>query len=57
MYSAVVTITETNSTRYSRVLLKFISSVAWEMFSNPMNAQGEITAMRTIWDREELPGT
>ena len=57
MYSAVVTITDTNSTRYSRVLLKFSSSVAWEMFSNPMNAQGEITAMRTIWDKEELPGT
>ena len=49
--------TDMNSTRYSRVLLKLVSSVAWEMFSKPMNAQGDITAMRMIWERDELPGT
>ena len=31
--------------------------MAWEMFSKPMKAQGEITAIRTIWDRALLSGT
>ena len=32
-------------------ILKLYSAEKWEMLSKPMKAQGEITAMRTIWPK------
>ena len=54
-YRSVVTVTD--QIRILRILLtgKVYSSEKWAIFSKPMNAQGEMTAIRTICPKEDDP--
>ena len=61
MYRAVEESTAAVSTVKDLFLEKVNSSVDWEIFSNPINAQGEINAICITWDigllSETKPGS
>ena len=57
MYRAVEESTAAVSTVKDFFLEKVNSSVDWEIFSNPINAQGEIKTICIIWDKGLLPET
>ena len=57
IYSSVVVMTATTSTRKTLVRLKLNSSVACEIHSKPMNAHGEMQAILTICNSILLSGT
>ena len=57
IYSAVVATTETVRIRKDLPTGKVNSSTAWETFSKPMKAQGEMTAMLTTWEMARVSGT
>ena len=46
MYSAVVTTSEITSTLNMSLCLKWYSAAEWDTLSKPMNAQGDMNAMR-----------
>ena len=54
IYITVVTITETTKRPGIFFLSKDISSVACEIFSNPIKAQGDMTAIPSIWDMADV---
>ena len=56
IYSSVVEITAATKTRKILVFSKASSSEACEIFSKPMKAQGEMTAIRMIWERAAESG-
>ena len=51
----MVMITEQISTPRIRFAGKRYSSEKWVTFSNPINAQGEMVAIRIIWRKGSFP--